>query len=90
MKDFNFIIPTPILKGDRRVVISGKVPPVDCRVISEYQYQYLMDCRSNAFVMLDALNETISFLSHIQPKIGEQAFNEIYNTVLEAAKKATS
>ncbi len=34
-----------------------------------------------------ALLEVKEFLDHIQPKVGEQAFNEIYSTVEQALNK---
>ena len=38
--------------------------------------------------MLDALKEVEVFLGHIEPKIGEQAFNTIWQIVTEAIQKA--
>lgn len=38
--------------------------------------------------MFEALEEVIVFLGHIQPRVGEQAFEHIWTTVTEAHQKA--
>jgi len=39
--------------------------------------------------LLEALMEVKEFLGHIQPKVGEAAFDEIWDITEEAIKKAT-
>lgn len=92
MKDFNFIIPILVKAGNDILTIGGDAPLADCRVISEENYQYLMDCRRNAFELLDALVEIADKLDIEEMKVDSKEFElwKFANDSIKAIEKAAS
>jgi len=50
------IEPMPIKAGDKRLLLNGKRPLVDCRVIAEQNYQDLVDIKQQ---IVELINEQI-------------------------------
>ena len=65
-----------------------------CKVYKDNQLMTNQDFRANAQLiaaspdLLEALQEVKEFLGHIELRVGEAAFNEIWNTTDEAINKA--
>jgi len=60
-----FIEPVFLMEGDQRLKINGKVPAVDCRVISEDQYLLLKSAYDAMIALKKANNNFDTFFERI-------------------------
>ena len=51
--------PIPVKRGDIRLLLNGRPPLVDCRVISEDNYQYLIDSHNKLLDALTAIRDGV-------------------------------
>ncbi len=59
----DYVEPQPLNAGDNRLLLNGIPPLVDCRVISEDNYKYLIESHNELLEALEQCGECLELLA---------------------------